>query len=174
MLGLTACAMANYHGAKEVIAIDIDEKRLNIARKFGATKTFLIDNNQEEIISDVKQITNGYMGDLIIEMSGISESVELGFNLLGIGGHYVFVGSVFTQPAVAISPETTVRSLFNIHGIHNYTPQDLAMAIKFLGESHAKYPFESLISSEFSLKEVNEAFEYSIATKSFRVAVVPN
>jgi len=32
MLGLTACAMANYHGAKEVIAIDIDEKRLNVAR----------------------------------------------------------------------------------------------------------------------------------------------
>ncbi len=58
--------------------------------------------------------------------------------------------------------------------MHNYTPQDLAMAIRFLVESHTKYPFESLISSEFSLKEVNEAFDYSIATKSFRVAVRPN
>ena len=174
MLGLTACAMARYLGANEVIAIDIDEKRLNVAHEFGASKTILINNNPEKIISDVQQITNGYKGDLIIEMSGISNSVGLGFNLLGIGGHYVFVGSVFTQPAVEISPETTVRNLFNIHGIHNYTPQDLAMAIKFLGENHTKYPFKSLISSKFSLKEVNEAFEHSIATKAFRVAVVPN
>ncbi len=174
MLGLTACAMARYLDADEVIAIDIDEKRLNVAYEMGATKTLLLDNNPEKIISDVQQITNGFMGDLIIEMSWFSNSVELGFNLLSIGGHYVFVGSVYTQPSVEISPEITVRNLFNIHGIHNYTPQDLAMAIKFLGENHTKYPFESLISSKFSLKEVNEAFEHSIATKAFRVAIVPN
>lgn len=174
MLGLTACAMARNLGASEVIVIDIDEKRLNVATEFGATKKLLIDNNPDNVISDVLQITNGYKGDIIFEMSGASSSVELGFNLLSIGGHFVLVGSVFTQPTVEISPENIVRNLFNIHGIHNYTPKDLAMAIKFLSANHLKYPFESLISSEFSLKEVNEAFEFSIATKSFRVAVVPN
>jgi alcohol dehydrogenase len=174
MLGLTACAMARYLDADEVIALDIDENRLNMAREMGATKALLLDNNPEIIINEVLQITNGYKGDLIIEMSGFTESIELGFNLLGIGGHYVFVGSVFTQPAVEISAETTVRSLFNIHGQHNYTAQDLAMAIKFLSENYKTYPFESLISSEYSLREVNEAFEYSVANKSFRVAVVPN
>jgi|TARA_B110000495_G_C23041542_1_gene625121 putative phosphonate catabolism associated alcohol dehydrogenase len=174
MLGLTACAMAKYLGASEIIAIDIDEKRLSLAHKFGATKTLLFANDSDKIVNDVQKITNGYKADLIIEMSGISKSVELGFNLLSIGGHYVLVGSVFTQPSVEISPETTVRSLFNIHGIHNYAPQDLAMAIRFLADCYMKYPFESLISSEFSLKEVNEAFDYSIATKSFRVAVRPN
>ena len=174
MLGLTACSMARYYGAREVIAIDIDEKRLNTATEFGATKKLLIDNNPDNVISDVLQITDGYKGDIIFEMSGTSNSVELGFNLLSIGGHFVLVGSVFTQPLVEISPENIVRNLFNIHGIHNYTPQDLAMAIKFLSKNHLKYPFESLISSEFSLKEVNEAFEFSIATKSHRVAVVSN
>ncbi len=174
LLGLTACAMARYLGAGEVIAIDIDEKRLNAATAMGATKTLLFEKNPEAIISEVLQISNGFKADLIIEMSGFSESVELGFNLLSIGGHYVFVGSVFTQQTVEISPETTVRNLFNIHGQHNYAPQDLARAIEFLRETHTKYPFKSLVASEFSLNEVNEAFRYSLATKSIRVAVVPN
>jgi len=174
MLGLTACSMARYFGAREVIAIDIDEKRLNIASEFGATKKLLIDNNPKKIVSNVLQITNGHKGDIIFEMSGVSSSVELGINLLSIGGHFVLVGSVFTQPTVEISPENIVRNLFNIHGVHNYTAKDLAMAIKFLIENHSKYPFKLLTSSEFSLKEVNEAFEFSSDTKPFRVAVVPN
>ena len=171
MLGLTACAMASSLGARQVIALDIDKDRLVLAPKFGATDTILIEGDNADVINKVKNITDAYMADLIIEMSGISESVELGLKLLSIGGHIVFVGSVFTQPDVQINPESIVRGIFNIHGMHNYIPEDLATAITFLENNHKKFPFEELVSSEFPLQDVDAAFQHSIATKAFRVAI---
>ena len=171
MLGLTACAMASSLGAKKVIALDIDKDRLILASKFGATETILIEGDDADVINEIKNITDAHMGDLIIEMSGISTSVDLGLNLLSIGGHIVFVGSVFTQPNVQINPESIVRGIHNIHGMHNYIPEDLATAITFLEKNHKIFPFEELVSSEFPLQDVDAAFQHSIATKAFRVAI---
>jgi threonine dehydrogenase-like Zn-dependent dehydrogenase len=172
MLGLTAVAMARYYGAKEVIAIDIIPARLKKATEFGATKTFLAGEDSNKISDEVKEITDGLGVDLIIEMTGLPISMENGIHLLTIGGRYVFVGAVFPNRPIALSAEMIVRNLLTIHGLHNYIPQDLAEAITFLSDTYTQYPFEELTSKEFSLEETNEAFQYSIDNKTYRVAIV--
>ena len=172
MLGLTAAAMARYYGAKEVIALDIVNERLIEAKKFGATKTILVTEDSNKIIEEIKNITNGFGVDLAIELTGVQSSMETGMQLLHIGGRYVFVGAVFPNPPIAIDAEVIVRNLLSIHGIHNYVPKDLAEAIKFLSDTYTKYPFEKLVSTEFSLEEINEAFHRMIDSKAYRVAII--
>jgi alcohol dehydrogenase len=172
MLGLTATAMARYYGAKEVIALDIVNERLIESKKFGATKTVLVTEDSNKVIEEIKNITNGFGVDLAIELTGIKSSMETGMQLLRIGGRYVFVGAVFPNPPIEMPAEIIVRNLLSIHGIHNYVPKDLAEAIKFLSDTYTKYPFEKLVSTEFSLEEINEAFHRMIDSKAYRVAII--
>ena len=172
MLGLTAVAMARYYGAKEVIALDIVKERLIKAKQFGATKTVLVTEDLNKVIEKVKKITNGTGVDLALEMTGIKSSMEIGMQLLRIGGRYVFVGAVFPNPAIEIPAEVIVRNLLSIYGIHNYAPLDLIEAVKFLSDTYTKYPFEELVSAEFCLEEINDAFQYLIDSNAFRVAIV--
>ncbi len=172
MLGLTVAAMARYYGAKEVIALDVVNERLNEAKKFGATKTVLVTEDSNQVIEEIKNITNGFGVDLAIELTGIQSSMETGMQLLRIGGRYVFVGAVFPNPPIAIPAEVIVRNLLSIHGMHNYIPKDLAEGIKFLSDTYINYPFEDLVSAEFSLEDINDAFQYLIDGTAFRVAIV--
>jgi len=173
MLGLTACAMARTRGAREVIVCDVRPERLSMALQFGATKAVDVSSDVEQLRYAVEQITDGRGVDLAAELSGAPDAVEAGLDLLRIGGTYVLVGSVFPAPPVPLSAESVVRRLLSIHGVHNYTPQDLAAALEFLAGSHGDFPFADLVGAQFPLSEAAAAFRHAIEAKPFRVAVKP-
>ena len=173
MLGLTAGAMARRRGAREVIVCDVNAQRLPLARSFGATYTAKVATEAEELREIVRSTTDGRGVDLVLEMCGAPSAMELGLELLRIGGRYVLAGSVFPSRPVALHAEKVVRNLLNIQGIHNYTPQDLAAALEFLTESQSEYPFAELVGAQFALMEANAAFRHAIDSGAFRVAVLP-
>ena len=88
-----------------------------------------------------------------------------------IGGDYVLVGAVFPTRPAAILPEMIVRRLLRISGVHNYTPDDLATALGFLGEHHATFPFAELVTESFPLVEAEAAFKRAIESRALRIAV---
>jgi len=173
MLGLTASAMAHHRGAREVIVSDVNPERLLRAPSFGATRAVTVGEGADELRDAVQEATEGRGVDVALEMCGVPSAIEQGLDLLRIGGRYVLVGSVFPDRPIAVYAEKVVRNLLNVHGIHNYTPRDLALALDFLAESHAEYPFAELASGRFALTEANEAFRHAIESGAFRVAVVP-
>ena len=173
MLGLTACAMAQAGGAKEVIVCDVDAERLRAASEFGATRCVLIEPDGAALASAVEDATDGRGVDVAMELCGAPEAFEAGLDLLRIGGRCVLVGAVFPARPAAIEAEKIVRRLLTIRGLHNYTPDDLRSAMAFLAEHHHRYPFLSLVSRQFGLDEAEAAFQYSLAQKPARVAVVP-
>ena len=167
MLGLSACAMAKEGGAKNVFAMDINNERLAIAKKFGANK--LIDGKLS--VNEIKLLIPKEKIDVIIDTTGIASVMETGLELLAIGGRAVWIGAVYTQPATQINAEMIVRNLLTIKGLHNYTPNDLGFAIDFIAENHSKYPFEMLVGKEFLLNELSEAFEDAKTGKHYRVGI---
>lgn len=173
MLGLTAAAMAHAGGAAEVIVCDIDDARLETAKQFGATKCVSVAAGVDELAEVVKAASDGRGVDMAIELSGAPASVAAGLKQLRIGGTYVLVGSVYPADDVPVSAEWVVRRWLNIHGVHNYLPEDLATAIEFLQNEHANYPFADLVTTTFPLTAAEEAFEYTIRERALRVAVVP-
>lgn len=173
MLGLTSAAMARINGAREVIVCDVAPKRVKLAESFGATRTVIVDEDCNNLRNLVRELTSDRGVYLALEMSGAASAIELGIDLLGIGGKYVWVGATFPGRPVSISAERVVRKLLTIQGVHNYAPEDLATALQFLQRSQHQFPFERLVGEAFPLEEANDAFSHAVESGALRIAVQP-
>ena len=178
MLGLTAAAMARHLGARQVVVADVDTRRLEIACQFGADQAILLDALRP-IESHVDQFRTAFAPttdergpDVVLEMSGAVPAIQSGLACLRIGGAIILVGSVFPSGTIAVDPETLVRRLIRIEGIHNYLPVDLAGALEFL--STTDFPFAQLVGPEFPLARVGEAVSLASERQIYRVAIRPN
>jgi len=161
MLGLTACAMAHTMGAT-VMVFDTDDARLTLAKRFGATHA---------LASDKSSLGRG--ADLVLEFTGSTAVTEMGFGLLRIGGTMILAGAVFPTEPLALVPEQLIRKLITIRGIHNYRPDDLRFAVRFLEANHAQFPFAELVETQFPLVAINEAMAYASANRPVRIGLLP-
>jgi threonine dehydrogenase-like Zn-dependent dehydrogenase len=173
LLGLTTAAMSQVAGAASILVADVDPHRLATARGFGATHTINVQPAADQLRPLVDQLTAGRGVDVAFEVSGAPDAVPLGLAQLRTGGCYVLVGAVKPVGAISLNVEQVVRSMWRIEGLHNYAPQDLATAIDFLAEHHARFPFAAQVAGEFALDQVDAAFQQMIDTKAIRVAVRP-
>lgn len=168
MLGLSACAMSKEAGARHVWTMDIIEDRLKKSLEFGVDATIDARLPEEEIAALLRGI-NGV--DILVETSGVPSAMEKGIDLLNIGGISVWVGAVYSQGTLNLNAEKVVRNILTIKGLHNYTPEDLATAVKFVEKNWHRYPFEKLVTSEFSLQELNQAFLAASGRGHYRIGV---
>ncbi|GAB4456859.1 MAG: zinc-binding dehydrogenase [Armatimonadaceae bacterium] len=171
VLGKIACAVARVRGARVVLASDVSPERLHTAEAFGASHFSL-----PETLADTVQRASGGQGvDVAIELSGSPQAVESALGLLGIGGTLVLAGTVFPTPPVSFTPETIVRRLLTVRGIHNYATDDLRTAVALLDRTADRFPWESLIAAQYPLSEVESAFAQSLRhpAPSGRVFVYP-
>lgn len=168
MLGLSACAMATEGGAAHVYTLDVNEERLVFSKKFGATRIF--DGNQSAQAINAA-LSSSEKIDIVIDTTGVPAVMEKGLHLLATGGQAIWVGAVFTQPAVQVNAEMIVRKLLTIKGLHNYTPPDLDIAVRFITEKQHQYPFEALVGAEFPLEDLDNAFITAGNGPHYRVGI---
>ena len=76
-------------------------------------------------------------------------------------------------PELTFKPESLVRKLISIFGIHNYRPEHLSDAIKFLLEQADNFPLFQLVEKSLSLDKINEAIEFATEFKPVRVMIKP-
>lgn len=173
MLGLTACAVARSNGAGQIIVSDVDESRLMRAKRFGASRCVLVRDGSRALDRAVKELSRGRGVDLALELSGSLSAMTAAIPLLRTCGRYVLVGAVFPTRPWSLDPERVVRGWLQIRGVHNYAPEDLAAAVSFLGQHYTKYPFSELLTEMFPLAQVEQAFQYAVASGALRVGVGP-
>jgi threonine 3-dehydrogenase len=173
MLGLTAAAMASTSSAAAVIMVDPVVQRLDRASHFGASATVQWISDLEKLRGSLTDACGYETFDVILELSGSAASVRAAYELADIGANVVLVGTVMPSPTVSFDPERVVRRCISIHGVHNYSPTDLLVAIEFLTNFATDFPFAELIEREFSLSDVNEAIQYAVEHRPFRIAVCP-
>ncbi len=169
MLGLSATAMATTLGAKHLILCDLNADRLALGEKFGAQLTLI--NTLDTAAKQQLLAKANLSPDVVIDTTGIPAVMEEGIELLGIGGSSIWIGAVFNQAATPINAEKVVRKLLTIRGLHNYIPQDLAKAIQFLSQHHHRFPFGDLVSTQYNLTELTQAFDTANTGQHFRVGV---
>ena len=168
MLGVVACAMCKVGGADRVVALDINEERLEQAKSFGADITIGVQEGWEQTLSDQLE---GKAVNLILEFSGVKRAMESTLALLGIGGTAVWVGATHPHSQVYIDAEQVIRKLWTIKGLHNYNQRDFVAAVNFIEKNYTNFPFADLIHDGFSLDQVDEAFQYALAKNPFRVGL---
>ena len=172
MLGLTACAALVESGAKAVVGVDLSPERCQIAERFGV-QSAVPANDTEEIKKRIEELTQSRGYDLALDFSGANAAIDSALNSLRPGGQLILAGSVFPSKSLSFDCEKMVRRMWTVSGVHNYAPEDLAEAIRFLNENHKKYPFDALVSKTFSLEEIELAVQAAETGEHVRVAVVP-
>lgn len=161
LLGLVCAAMCSADGAKEVHVADVNDGRLKLAEAFGANVQHLL-GQDGDLPTDI---------DVAFDMSGSPDAMEMGLGTLTVGGTAVWIGAVFKTREVQVNAERVVRNLITIKGLHNYNYEDFVQAVSFIETNHAKFPFEKLVSAEFSLEDAESAFNYAVADKPIRVGI---
>jgi alcohol dehydrogenase len=89
-IGLAALLTAQFYSPAEIIMIDLDDNRLAVARKFGATKT--INSTDGKAMEAVMKLTNNRGVDTAIEAVGVPATFELCQKIIGPGGTIANIG----------------------------------------------------------------------------------
>jgi threonine dehydrogenase-like Zn-dependent dehydrogenase len=162
-LGLYACAVAKEMGAERIIAIDSVPERLEMARAFGADE--VIDMNE---MPDPRARVGAVMGkldhwgaDIVVEVAGVPQAVPEGIRMLARGGRYLELGNINPRQTYKADPSLLVGQNRSIIGVSLYPPDVLRRAMEFLRRTRDRYPFEKLLSHDFELANINEAFDFA-------------
>ena len=89
-IGLFAIAVAKACGAAQVFAIEVNEYRRKIAQQMKAD--YVLDPTKDDVLGTVLDATNGIGVDVLLEMAGHPEAINLGFNILRRGGRASLLG----------------------------------------------------------------------------------
>jgi alcohol dehydrogenase len=96
-IGLSAITGARLFSPGLVVAIDLADQRLDVAKRFGADLT--INNERQDAVALVRELTEGLGVDVAIEAVGVPSTFELCTELVRPGGHVANIG-VHGKPAV--------------------------------------------------------------------------
>ena len=89
-VGDAAIAGAVYAGARQVIAVDLDQRKLEWAQGFGATHT--VDAGSSDVVAALRELTGGFGPDVVIDAVGRPETYRQAFEARDLAGTVVLVG----------------------------------------------------------------------------------
>ncbi len=171
MLGLMAAAWARWDGAGQIVVVDVDPRRRDLAIRFGADSVW---ENLQFTGDDVDPVARSSSRfDLLFEVTGSSDLMSRGLMLLDVGGQAIWAGAVFPGEPVPVVAETLVRRMLTVTGVYNYEASDLGNALEFLRHTALQFPWGTLVSPMYRLTDVNEAFRVALAQDYVRVAIGP-
>lgn len=163
LLGLSCVSMCREMGAARIGLIDKEIRRLAWGKKFGANDTYEF--------PDQGAASPWTEGDVVFDMTGYPDAMLAGIHSLRTGGCAVWIGAVFPSLPVPVNAELIVRKLLQIRGLHNYNYEDFIKATAFIEKHYLRYPFDELVENEFSLNQINEAFQFASREKPVRVGI---
>lgn len=168
-VGLLCCAVATAFGASKVIAVDIQESRLEFARGYATTATFMPDKVAATENAERLRRENGLGAgaDVAIDASGAEPSVHTGIHVLRNGGTYVQGGmgrSEIQFPIMAAcSKELTLRGSFR------YGSGDYKLAVELAATG--KVDVKKLITGTVKFEEAEFAFKEVKAGKGIKTLI---
>jgi threonine dehydrogenase-like Zn-dependent dehydrogenase len=146
MIGLGAIIRSAIRGAK-VIAMDIDDGKLALAKELGAA--FTINSKSEDVNQQLIEICGGSGPDVVIEAVGSPLTYQMAINEVAFTGRVVFIG--YAKAEITFETKFFVQKELDIRGSRNATPEDFRAVIGYL--KHGDCPKEKLISGIFPPEE---------------------
>jgi threonine dehydrogenase-like Zn-dependent dehydrogenase len=159
-MGLLVIAGLASRGLSELIACDLIDDRLDLARELGATVT--LNPRELDVIKEVESITDGKMCDVAIEGIGHPVGVSLTSKIIkdspppGIIILYGYHAVPDTYDLSLWGPKAPL--ILSLHPSHSLDPmKDLEIAMRAL--ERGIYPMEKVITHKYTLKDIGEGFE---------------
>lgn len=165
-VGLAVVATAGLHGAAQVIAIDLDQNRLELARKVGATAA--VSSAGAGWADAVRDLTDGHGVDVAVEAVGIPATFGMCTSMVRPGGSVANVG-VHGAPVQLDLQDLWIRNITISMGLVNTT--SLPMLLKLVAQG--RLPAEAFVTHTFALDDIRSAYDtFSDAARSHAVKVL--
>ncbi len=165
-VGINAVQLATAAGAY-VIAVDINDKKLEWATQFGAAETINA-SKVERVSKAVKKMTGGG-ADIAMEVIGNPRTIEEAFDCVRVGGRLCVVG--YTNEAISIVAGTIMFKELEVVGSLGCRPLDYKPLIRLVEQG--KVDVKRLVTHRFPLEELSKAFEVMKEGVSLRSIVIP-
>jgi S-(hydroxymethyl)glutathione dehydrogenase/alcohol dehydrogenase len=169
-VGLNVIQGAALCGAATIIAVDVNETKMRLAQHFGATHTLL---SNDQTLSAIRSITGGRGADYSFEAVGLPRLQELALDAIRPGGMAVLAGlspmgtGTNLPGAVITRQEKTVKGSY--YGSVNPS-RDFPMLIDLYAAGKLK--LDELVSEEYGLQQINQAFEAMLGGEVARGIIV--
>jgi S-(hydroxymethyl)glutathione dehydrogenase/alcohol dehydrogenase len=169
-VGLNVLQGAALCGAQTIIAIDSSPAKMELARQFGATHSLLAG---DQTLVAIRDLTGGRGADHVFEAIGIPSVQEASLDYARPGGTLALVGlapmgSATNFPSAIITrQEKVVKGSY--YGTVN-SPRDFPMLLDLYVAGKLK--LNELISKEYTLDQVNEAFDAMLTGNAARGVIV--
>lgn len=168
-IGIMAAATAKAIGAKQVIAIDINDYRLELAKSMGATYT--INSSKVEPIDEVYRLTDGNGADVVLEMSGHPGAIQQGFKMLTYGGRVSMLGLPTKPVEIDITNDIVFKGA-TVHGITGRKMYETWQQVSGLLKSGA-VDLKPIITHVLPMEEFEKGFDLMISGESGKVVLIP-
>ncbi|MGW4101120.1 S-(hydroxymethyl)mycothiol dehydrogenase [Mycobacterium sp. NPDC004974] len=170
-VGDAAIAGAALVGAKKIIAVDLDERKLVQAREFGATHT--VNAAQVDVVTAIRELTGGFGADVVIDAVGRPVTWEQAFYARDLAGTVVLVG----VPTPDMTLQMPLVDFFSRGGSLKSSwygdclpERDFPTLISLYRQG--RLPLDKFVSERIELDAIEDAFHKMHAGEVLRSVVV--
>jgi L-iditol 2-dehydrogenase len=147
-----------------------NDSRLVVGEQLGATRTW--NYHQVDIPTTVKDLTQGWGADIVIEATGVPSVWETAIACGRPGATINLFGGCPKDTTISVNTDRLHYSELTLKGVFHNTPQYVRNALELLASR--KIPFELLISDRRPLCDLGQTFEDMKNRRVIKVAMIPN
>jgi 2-desacetyl-2-hydroxyethyl bacteriochlorophyllide A dehydrogenase len=151
MIGAGAIAGAGSRGAK-VIAVDIDDSKLETAKKTGAVHT--VNSLKTDLHTELQKLLKGDAPDVVIEAAGNPYTYRAAIEEIAFTGRMVCIG--YAKQDISFPTKLWVQKELDIKGSRNATPEDFKEVIALL--KTGDFPSEEVLTRIVTPEDADDAF----------------
>jgi len=170
-VGSAAIAGSRLAGASTIIAVDVDDRKLERARTFGATHT--VNSRDTDPVDAIRALTGGHGADVVIEAVGRPETYTQAFYARDLAGTVVLVG----VPTPQMTIELPLLDVFGRGGALKSSwygdclpTRDFPMLIDLYLQG--RFDLDAFVTETIGIGDVEQAFEKMRAGDVLRSVVV--
>jgi alcohol dehydrogenase len=169
-VGLCSVLGAVVAGARQIVAVDMLEDKLTLARNLGATHAF--NAADPDCIQKIREVTNGG-AEFAFELAGSVRAMELAYKITGRGGTTVTAGLPPAADTIPIPQVNLVAEERTVKGSYIGTCVPVRDLPRYVALYQAgRLPVNKLVSARLKLDDINEAFDCLSEGKAVRQVVL--
>ncbi len=168
-IGLMHLQLALLRGASQVIAVDMKDFRLQVAKELGATQT--INLTEVDPVSAIMDLTGGIGVDAVIESAGSADAWVMAMKVVRKGGRILWFGGLPQGTQVPVDSYSIHYGELTMYGIYHCTPLDVYHAYQLIVSKTLN--IEKLITAQVPLSKVEEALLAMSEGKVIKMAIEP-
>ena len=168
-IGLQLLQLSKARGAR-LIAVDLMEERLLIAKKLGAHD--VINAKEQNTIQAVQDLTDGRGVNASIVAVGGAIPIKNGLDILDLDGTLNIFAGTYPKAEIPLDPNPPHYKHLKITGSHDFTPHDFTTALKLIEKGIVDV--KSLISHRLPLSDTQKGFDIVSKQEGLKIIIYPN